>query len=359
MISLKKYLDTPQSGPQPVPEPAVAEEKDVTPALVSAYGSALLEMGSCSMDACPSLGDELKQKLCKLQESLATDLNEDALLAGERLVQEQLQNWGRRVARHSRQKAHEVKEMLIVMARAAESVGERDKRCVGQFDEVTARLETIRSLDDLTAIRASIEKSAEDLKSSVARMAEEGKAAIKELQVEVSNYQARLEEAEHLASCDALTGLRSRFWVESQIEHRIERKLPMCVAIVDIDGFKKVNDVHGHLTGDELLKQFAKEIKAACRSTDIIGRWGGDEFIILLDCKYPEAKAQIDRLRAWVCGDYKVNGKTGPKKFSVHASIGLAEHMPAESMKYLISRADAAMYEHKAASRPHGNRTPR
>ncbi len=59
---------------------------------------------------------------------------------------------------------------------------------------------------------------------------------------------------------------------------------PFCVAIIDIDEFKRVNDEHGHLVGDELLKQFAAEMRSVCRSTDTIGRWGGDEFILLLHC---------------------------------------------------------------------------
>jgi diguanylate cyclase (GGDEF)-like protein len=120
---------------------------------------------------------------------------------------------------------------------------------------------------------------------------------------------------------------------------------------VDIDDFKKVNDTYGHLTGDELLRQFAAEIKSVCRSKDLIGRWGGDEFIILLDCGLAMATSQIDRLREWVCGNYKLEGKSGQISLRVNASIGLAEHQPPEPMKALLSRADAAMYKNKAATR--------
>jgi diguanylate cyclase (GGDEF)-like protein len=306
------------------------------------------------MDACPALGEGLKQGLSRLGEDLSIDMSIEEVDATERSVREQLQSWGMSTARLNQQKTREVKELLIVMARTAESVGERDQRCAGQMNAVTTRLERIASLDDLTEVRASIEESAAELKSQIERMTAEGKAAIEELRVEVSGYQARLEEAEHIASCDGLTGLRSRLWVENQIEHRIGGKAPLCVAMIDIDDFKKVNDSHGHLTGDELLKQFATEIKSACRSADVIGRWGGDEFIILLDCGLSEANAQIDRLRKWVCGNYKVAGKSGPMNLRVNASIGLAEYMPAETMKELLSRADAAMYERKADSRGNG-----
>jgi diguanylate cyclase (GGDEF)-like protein len=237
------------------------------------------------------------------------------------------------------------------MARTAESVGQRDQRCAGQINEVTARLKAIASLEDLTEIRASIAKSAAELKNSVERMTVEGKAAIDQLRKEVSSYQAKLEDAEEIASRDALTGLRSRLCVENQIERRIGSGTPFCVAIIDIDEFKKVNDDHGHLTGDELLAQFATELRSACRSTDLIGRWGGDEFIILLDYALPEANIQADRLMKWVCGNYTVQAPSGPMKLRVDVSIGLAEYVPGETMRDLLARADAAMYQHKMTSR--------
>ena len=90
----------------------------------------------------------------------------------------------------------------------------------------------------------------------------------------MASYQTKLEEAEEIAARDALTGLSSRLYVEGQIERRMGASATWSVAIVDIDGFKKVNDDYGHLTGDELLKQFSAELRSACRATDVIGRLG-------------------------------------------------------------------------------------
>jgi diguanylate cyclase (GGDEF)-like protein len=120
------------------------------------------------------------------------------------------------------------------------------------------------------------------------------------------------------------------------------------VVIVDIDDFKQVNDAHGHLIGDKVLKQFAVELRSACRPTDTIGRWGGDEFILLFDCGLEEAAAKTERLRKWICGDYSVPGKSGTLKLQVDASIGLAAHAPGEGMNEVVGRADAAMYQQKA-----------
>ena len=244
----------------------------------------------------------------------------------------------------------EVKELLLLLARTAESVGARDQRSAGQISEVTHRLEGIATLE-IWEIRASIERSAAELKISVERMKAESKQAIDQLKAEVTTYQTKLEKAEEIASRDVLTGLRSRLYALDQMERRIESGMRFCLAILDLNDFKRVNDAHGHVVGDELLKQFATELKTACRATDVIGRWGGDEFVLLLDCGEQEAGTQMDRLRKWVFGTYSVEGPAGPMKLKVDASIGLAEFRPGETLKKLLERADAAMYQDKAANR--------
>ena len=364
MISLKKYLDSTRAEPQVSallevrPSVAVGREAETSGALgqiTAAYRSALREMGICSVEACPALGQGLKQSLGQLAEKIAPDSSSEAVEAAQTGVQGQLQDWSRRTAAHYRQKTAEVRELLIVMARTAESVGERDQRCAGQISDVTARLKTIASLEDLTEIRTSIEKSAADLKTSVDRMAAEGKQAIARLRAEISGYQTKLEEAEDLASRDALTGLRNRVWVESQLERRIAAGAPLSVAIVDIDEFKRVNDRYGHLVGDEILQKFAAELTSASRKTDLVGRWGGDEFILVLDCGLSVAGPQIERLSAWVCGDYAVQTRSGAIKLKVDASLGLAERGAGETVRELLARADAAMYVRKSAGRAKGS----
>ncbi len=348
MISLKKYLDSEPAGRLTEIEPVAP---DLLVVVIDAYGSALLEMGNCSLDACPGLGDDLKRNLGELRTVLSPGMSTKTLAATDSGVRERLRVWGRETARHYQQKASEVKELLLVMAHTAESVSARDEHCAGQMSEVTERLMAIASLEDLTEIRASIEKSATELRTSIDRMTAEGKEALEHLRGQVTSYQTRLEEAEEIASRDALTGLRSRLYVEGQIEKHIGSGSAFCVVLIDIDGFKKVNDLYGHLAGDELLKQFGAELRSACRATDVIGRWGGDEFILVYDCGLAEAEAQTARLRKWICGNYEVKRKSGASKLRVEASVGLAAYAAGEGIKELVARADAAMYEQKAASR--------
>lgn len=367
MISLKKYLDSaePQNdfdseGPA-ASAPGVfgSHEGDILSAAIAAYAAALAVMGNCSVTACPGQGHALKYRLEELSANLSTDSSCSEIAGTDAEVQEELEMWGRRTAAHYRQKASEAKDLLMAMARAAESVGARDQRCAEQMQKVTSQLQAIATLDDLTRMRESIKKSAADLKISIDRMNTEGKAAIEELQKQVRCYRTRLEEAEEIASRDALTGIRNRLNIENQMDARIASNTPFCVAILDIDDFKKINDEFGHVIGDELLKQFAGELQSICRSADMIGRWGGDEFIILLDCGLDEALAQRDRLRNWVCGNYTVQGSAGATKVILNLSIGTAEYRPGEPIKELLARADDAMYEHKGISRKAANMAAR
>ncbi|HWE86704.1 MAG TPA: GGDEF domain-containing protein [Terracidiphilus sp.] len=350
MISIRKYLEA-----SPTPEPPASTPRaglhngsGGESVLLAAYRSVLGEMGRSGTDACPATGSELSQKLADVSEKLVSGA---ALAESETLARWILQDWGHSTARHLQRTAAEVKEMLLAMARTAESVGNRDQQCAHQIDHVTTQLRRIASLDDISQIRLSIEKSASELKSSIDRLNAEGRVVLDDLQAKVVRFQAKLEEAEQIASLDALTRLRSRLWMEGQLEQRIASAARFCVAVLDIDGFKSVNDTYGHILGDELLRQFANELRSACRSSDLVGRWGGDEFLVVIDCALSDAEAQIGRVRKWVCGDYTVKGASGPLKIGVSASIGLAEFMPPETLEQLLNRADAAMYQQKSAAR--------
>lgn len=358
MISIRKYLDGTAEAPAEEAAPVHgtanggrSREGDVLRASLKAYGSALAEMGRSSVDACPAEGPALEAKLGEIAHGLGERPTAEAIGDADTGVQTQLREWGRRTARHYRCKAGEVKEILLAMAQTTQAVGQRDAHYAQQVGEMTRNLNRIACLEDISEIRASIQHSAAELKESIERMAAEGRAVLERMEAQVTTFQAKLEEAEQMASVDPLTRLRGRMWVEGQLEQRLAAGLPFCVAVVDVDGFKAVNDQHGHLAGDALLKQFAEELRSACRAADIVGRWGGDEFLIVLDGGCAQAEAQLERVRKWVCGQYTVETSAGVVKLNVEASIGLAEWMPPEPMAKLLERADAAMYACKGAGR--------
>lgn len=334
MISLKKYLDF--------------EPGRLLTATFESYRSTLRTMGDSAVQACPVLGNSVQQSLSAIAQGLTDCISANAVKEAGKQAEEQLQSWGARVADYFKHKTDEVRELLIMMARTAESVGERDERYAAQFIELTSRLQTIASLEDVTQMRSSLVRSATELRGCVDKMMHEGRESVSKLKAEVSTYQSKLEEAQRQAGRDALTGLDNRRSVEAQIERRIVFEQAFCIVMLDMDGFKQVNDEYGHLAGDGLLKQFAEELHSNARSNDVVGRWGGDEFILIMDCSMREAMAGIERIRKWVFGDYTIPNGDVPKKVKIGASVGVAEWKLGETMHELIGRADAAMYEQKA-----------
>jgi diguanylate cyclase (GGDEF)-like protein len=161
---------------------------------------------------------------------------------------------------------------------------------------------------------------------------------------------ARIQE---LATRDELTGLvnRRHMQVLMEQEHRrcARSGQSFCLAVLDVDRFKAVNDAHGHAAGDEVLRAIALEMGGAVRLSDVLSRWGGEEFVLMLpDTRAPLARAGLERLRERVAA-LRVLLPEGDLAVSV--SVGVAEHRPGESADDTLARADLALLEAKQQGR--------
>jgi len=268
VISLKKYLDMDGEGPrESSPDPS-----ELLPVAMASYRLALLAMGKSAVQGCATVSNDLQQNLAALEAGLSSKLTPAMLKQTETHVEEELKKWGGRTAEYFKAKANEVRELLIVLAKTAESVGERDHRYATRFTELTTQLRTIANLEDLGLVRTSLVQRATELKGYVDQMAQESKKSVALLQAEVSTYETKLKAVEELALRDALTGLANRRNVEERIQWRIQHQQEFSVVILDLNYFKEVNDTYGHSAGDSLLKQFAQELRGCIRSSDLVGR---------------------------------------------------------------------------------------
>lgn len=353
MISIRKYLYSDQPG-------VVAAEPENGQYLaisMECYRALMCAIGKSAVQICPALGEDLESNLNGLQRRLGVGHSPESIQRTQNQVEIQLQEWGARTAEHFKTLADEVKELLIALAKTAESVGSRDQGYSSRFRALTGELERIAGLNDLTQIRTSLVKSVTELKTSVVQMTEDNQQLVLQLQAEISTYENRLKSAERLALKDDLTGVANRRSVEERIQWSIASQQKFSIVIVDLNRFKEVNDRHGHLAGDELLKQFAAELQSKTRSGDLVGRLGGDEFMIVLACDAQAARAHIGRIEQWVFGKYTIQGSGAtPIVVQVDAAIGIAEWDVGQTLEQLVSAADSAMYADKQRYRADGSR---
>jgi len=168
--------------------------------------------------------------------------------------------------------------------------------------------------------------------------------------------QAR-EELRFQATHDALTGIWNRGALLNLLHRELERavrsKNTTCILMLDLDHFKKVNDTHGHLAGDAVLKEVARRVVQVVRAYDFVGRYGGEEFLIVLpDCKKDQVWQTAERIRAAIAGSPVL---TAGLEIAVTVSIGATvSTCGTTDEKETLAAADTALYQAKNAGR---NRT--
>lgn len=242
--------------------------------------------------------------------------------------------------------------LLVAGLALAERLARRLTRSAQLLTEAASRL-----ADGLPLVAANMPvKEAEEVALALARAAallrertaERDRAAQAERCLRNENRQL-----ERRAAHDGLTGLASRTYFETAMHaHLAECRRTsgrLSVFYVDVDGFKRVNDLHGHAVGDELLRLFAARLKAGVRATEVVARLGGDEFAVLIDhatqnAVLATADALIDRLsRPYLVGGIGIE---------VSASIGIAGYPTSGSSAHaLLKAADEAMYRAKRAGK--------
>lgn len=196
----------------------------------------------------------------------------------------------------------------------------------------------------MCGLNASIAAN-EDLLSYKAKLAK--KILTSHLTNATRYHQARLASL-----TDALTGIGSRKMLEDSLEAEIVRSHrydnPFSIAIIDLDNFKTINDVLGHATGDDALKKLAESMKTVLRTLDVLARYGGDEFVVLMpETSLPEAQIVLER----ICDE--VHEIRLPQDTPITVSCGIAPCLPGQDRtpSDVIRRADLALYEAKNSGR--------
>lgn len=194
-----------------------------------------------------------------------------------------------------------------------------------------AQSEALRSRDAILAARKSVQEAEE----------------------RIHNLETKLEQMSELVREDQLTGSLNRRGLEDVFEREIARAdrkaTPLCIAMLDLDDFKKINDKYGHSAGDEALIHLVRVIKDTLRTMDVIARFGGEEFLIVLpDTGLDEAILTITRVQRELTKQIFMHNHT---RLLMTFSAGVALRKEQEDQQSLIKRADTALYSAKKAGK--------
>jgi diguanylate cyclase len=177
-----------------------------------------------------------------------------------------------------------------------------------------------------------------------------------ELVSEVVRMRSRIKELQTELLIDDLTGLYNARYLKQRIERSLQamRANEECPALlfVDVDYFKSINELHGHQTGGELLNQVGRIISRVIRVDDLAFRYGGDEFVVLVNGGLEGGRVVGERIRQSIeSAEFTVNGLRGLATVKLTVSVGLRVIRPEDTGRTILDEADKAMFEAKRNSR--------
>jgi len=202
-----------------------------------------------------------------------------------------------------------------------------------------------QGFEGITKVMKTLVDEAQKMQSSNAEMQRRLEASSKE----IVSLRENLAEVQREALTDGLTGIANRKMFDMTMDRAIEAAArtgePFCLAMTDIDFFKKFNDNYGHQTGDQVLKLVAKILEGSVREGETAARYGGEEFALILPgSELDEARVVCERVRELVSSKQIRNRSTGESMGNITLSLGIALFKPGDSTTDLVQRADAGLY---------------
>ncbi len=360
----------PAAGPAATPQPnqlntAIADDEQVR-AILAALLAELRRDG------------ELIGKVDALDTKLAT------AMIGEQLpgiLSSMTDLVGQRIKRIERAK-QEIETLLSSMVGKLDEIGQfvadqnqsqhqsqasSDTLNIQLVGEMKAMGESVESAGDIQQIRTQVRSRMDsidrhlhefrqretELASATRARNEQMRSRITQLETEANRLHSQLKDEQRLSTIDVLTKIPNRLAYEKRVEEEWKRwhrfKQPTCIAVLDVDHFKRINDGYGHSAGDRVLRAMAESLSARIRATDFLARYGGEEFVIILPgTALDVATRLIEEMRMEIS---KIGFRARDQVLSITISGGITALRAGDSSSDAFDRADRALYQAKKDGR--------
>jgi len=252
-----------------------------------------------------------------------------------------------------REKEDELKNIIELLRNALTGMIGETSKFNSQLYERNVKMEAITQLDDIRKIKESLKTEVSQMKQIIQEKQSSDSRRIESLSKEVSSLRSTLEQVRDASLLDALTGSYNRMAFDEEIKRVMMRSEiiwnPTSLMMCDLDNFKQINDTHGHIVGDRVLKCFIQECKTMFRNDDFISRYGGEEFAIILPgLSLKKAFKRADSFCRILSGKlYLIDSSRPDERIGFTVSIGVSELRKKDTVEEFIDRADQALYKAK------------
>lgn len=297
----------------------------------------------------------LNGQIAVVQDIISQPLDSRVLYDAERSFKEVIFKQGN--LKHSLMEARTtIKNMMATfidrMSEMSASTGEYHNK----IESYAAAISKTEDINQLNQILGDLMKDTRGMQLDMMRSRDELEQAhrqVKEAEEKIRQLETELDQVSELVHEDHLTGTLNRRGMADAFGRELSRadrlKMPLCVSLLDIDHFKRLNDTYGHDAGDEALVHLVRVTKEALRPTDVIARFGGEEFVIILpDTGMDEAVKVMTRVQRHLTKNFFMHDN---QRLLITFSAGVSLRGVGEGAESMISRADKALYQAKEAGR--------
>ncbi|WP_136416259.1 GGDEF domain-containing protein [Herbaspirillum sp. ST 5-3] len=297
----------------------------------------------------------LSGQISSVQELLSGPITHSALMDATRSLKEVI--YKQSLLKHSLAEAKvTVKNMMMTFVDRLSAVATSTGDFHQKISQYSQKISQAKGIVELNTILQDVMRDTKLAQEQALRSRDDMLAARQEVQHaegRIQDLESKLEQMSELVREDQLTGSLNRRGLDDVLERELarseRRKSPLCVAMLDLDDFKRLNDTHGHSAGDQALIHLVKVVKDTLRTLDVIARFGGEEFMIVLpETSLPDAMQTVTRVQRELTKQIFMYEN---KKLLITFSAGVALHAPGEDPAEMIKRADEALYRAKRAGK--------